>query len=191
MTDKLTAEEILLQHFQKEYGMHDDWKLSDFFPDNELKAVFAAMEAYKNQSAVSDVEVKKEAERLFPYNEAVVSAGTGEITKLSKHLVDRRRRDWYNGFKSALSSVSESNVGGMRWVKASERLPQVGVYNALYNGDHVIFQLHDGGFRIVFYDGSVFDEPKLSVLKWLDESIPSEVKEKDLDSGDKQKFLNK
>jgi hypothetical protein len=63
MTDKLTAEETLLQHFQKEYGMHDNWKLSDFFPNNELKAVLSAMEAYKNQSsAVSDIE--KEASKL-------------------------------------------------------------------------------------------------------------------------------
>lgn len=56
------------------------------------------------------------------------------------------------------------------WVKASEQLPKVGIYNALYNGDHVIFQVHDGGFRVINYHGEKNDSPKLFLIRYLDDS---------------------
>lgn len=59
------------------------------------------------------------------------------------------------------------------WVKASERLPKVGIYNALYNGDHVIFQVHDGGFRVINYHGEKNDSPKLFLIRYLDDSAAS------------------
>lgn len=89
----------------------------------------------------------------------------------------------HNGWlkKVKLSSVSsESNVGGMRWVKASERLPEK---EGIYYGK-------GWGLRewiLKFKDGQFFshnDRPLAlpfdnKGLEWLDESIPSEVKEKE------------
>jgi hypothetical protein len=57
----------------------------------------------------------------------------------------------------------------MEWVKTSERIPPVGIYFAKYNGDHALFQVHDGGFRIILYDGKLIDLPMMLYVKWLDE----------------------
>lgn len=63
----------------------------------------------------------------------------------------------------------------MQLIKASEHLPSVGIYHAFYNGDHVIFQVHDGGFRVINYHGEKDDAPKLYLIKWLDESNSGSV----------------
>ena len=55
-------------------------------------------------------------------------------------------------------------------IKASEKIPPVGIYHAFYNGDHILFQVHDGGFRAIFYDGSFSDAPNLNLVKWIDET---------------------
>lgn len=68
--------------------------------------------------------------------------------------------------KTASSGVESAGV----WIRATERLPVPGIYNAQYNGDHIIFHLHDGGFRIILYDGRINDAPQLNLIKWLDES---------------------
>jgi hypothetical protein len=89
----------------------------------------------------------------------------------SKDVNDRDREKFIEG------ALWASSLPSPRWVKASERLPPVGIYCALYNGDHVVLQVHDGGFRIVFYNGELEDVPKISLIKWLDESGTSEVEE--------------
>jgi len=60
-------------------------------------------------------------------------------------------------------------------IKASDELPGVGIYNCLYNGDHCIFQVHDGGFRIINYHGEKEDAPKLNLVKWLKEDEQDEA----------------
>lgn len=58
----------------------------------------------ESENSFSEEDLIKEAEHLFPYNEAIVNAGIDEINELLKQLVDRRRRDWYNGYKAAIQS---------------------------------------------------------------------------------------
>lgn len=84
----------------------------------------------------------------------------------------RSIQDFIAGFEA-----STQQGCGARWVKASEQLPSVGIYNALYNGDHIIFQVHDGGFRVINYHGEKNDSPKLNLIKWLDESSPCQCRE--------------
>jgi hypothetical protein len=115
-------------------------------------------------------EAREEIERL---------EDTGDNLKHLMANVEQR------GYSKALQEVADLGLKNLsqqpQWVRASERLPSVGIYHALYNGDHILFQVHDGGFRAIFYDGSLFDVPKLNILKWLDESTPqpSEAQDKE------------
>jgi len=62
----------------------------------------------------------------------------------------------------------------MKWIHAHKSIPPVGIYNALFNGDPAILQVHDGGFRIILFDGSFIDRPSMFLVKWLDESDESQ-----------------
>lgn len=67
-----------------------------------------------------------------------------------------------------------NNQQHTRYKRASKNIPPVGIYHALYNGDHVIFQVHDGGFRVINYHGERDDAPKLNLVKWIDEAALSQ-----------------
>lgn len=71
---------------------------------------------------------------------------------------------------------------------AREKIPTVGIYHAFYNGDHVLFQVHDGGFRVINYHGEKDDAPKLNVIKWIDET-PVKEAEKNLEPGNSNSGL--
>lgn len=103
----------------------------------------------------------------------------GQSMGISINDLQRLRYAWKQEYAD---SAPSGQIAGV-WMKASASLPPVGIYNALYNGDHIIFQVHDGGFRIIFYDKGFNDLPNLNLIKWLDESvssIPAGSKEREL-----------
>lgn len=68
----------------------------------------------------------------------------------------------------------------MQSIRASEQLPPPGIHHCYYNGDHCLFQVHDGGFRVINYHGEKDDSPKLNLVKWIPESptpVSEDVKE--------------
>lgn len=67
----------------------------------------------------------------------------------------------------------------MRWIKASDKIPPFGIYNAQYGVYHVLFQVHEGGVRIINYRGENNDSPMLHLVKYLEEPNEVQVSMKD------------
>jgi hypothetical protein len=102
---------------------------------------------------------------------------------MNKQSIEEAAEKWGSSFKTGSwfekirieSFIAGANWHaqsgeGMKYIRADKQLPPVGIYHALYNGDHIIFQVHDGGFRTINYHGEKCDNPKLNLVKWLPES---------------------
>lgn len=142
-----------MRYFQSKYHAHEAGQLAlavkaieDLIPPEHFEALFSP--------PVQEVE-QVDAGKLFDEN-----ADCWEVGLIQKTMSKEKFIELYN---------QRPDAGKLPYVRFNDQPAKVGIYHALYNGDHVIFQVHDGGFRVINYHGERNDSPALHLIKYLNE----------------------
>jgi hypothetical protein len=185
---KLSAEEVLYKHVLADADNHVMGTtltvtvppLEELKNNQQFKMHVAAMKEYAQQfqtpapakevEAISDSpDWKQLRDKFFKECTETYEAGKGlnVLRKVSYNIAPHDLFEWFKKELQAVEAIDASAKEGMKWVKASERLPD-------NEGIYKVKRVHSEGIETgEFICGAFTNYYGYRVMEWLDESAPA------------------
>jgi hypothetical protein len=203
---KLSAEEVLYKHVLADADNHVMGTtltvtvppLEELKNNQQFQMHVAAMKEYAQQvyataapakevEAISDSpDWKQLRDKFFKECTETYEAGKGlnVLRKVSYNIAPHDLFEWFKKELQAVEAIDASAKEGMKWVKASERLPD-------NEGIYKVKRVHSEGIETgEFICGAFTNYYGYRVMEWLDESAPAKEVEAISDSEDYNSGVN-